>query len=140
MYVIVNALQMMVNLYNKTKGVKMSRLKLLVVSANEYNTQMLKTQLHGVADWNSVIAKSEEHGIEALYSNTIDMVVLAGNYPKLSALLKTQFTAAEVVELSEEDMPYIIEHVEAKIAEHNKKVSNNYAVRDDAFMGFHAAE
>ncbi len=118
----------------------MDRLELLVISANDYNTQILKTQLHGVADWNSIIAKSEEGGVEILYSKAIDMVALAGSYPKLNALLKTQFFGVEVVELAEEDLPYVVENIEAKIAEHNKRISNNYAVRDDAFMGFHAAE
>lgn len=118
----------------------MNRLELLVVSVDEYNTQMLQSQLQTVTEWNSIVAKTEECAIEALYGNAIDMVVLAGNCVKMSALLKTQFANVELVELSDEDMPYVVENVEAKIAEHNKRISNNYAVRDDAFMGFHAAE
>ncbi|RYE23999.1 MAG: hypothetical protein EOP51_08800 [Sphingobacteriales bacterium] len=118
----------------------MSQLELLVVSVDEYSTQMLQARLQGVAGWNSKIANSEECGIETLYSKPIDIVALAGNHPKLNALLKTQFAHVEVVELVDENMPYVVELVEAKIAEHNRKVSNNYAVRDDAFMGFHAAE
>ena len=118
----------------------MSQLELLVVSEDEYNTGMFQSQLQSVTEWNSAIVKNEECAIEKLYGANIDIIVLAGNFPKLNGILKAQFANVEVVELSDEAIPYLVETVEAKIAEHNKRVSNNYAVRDDAFMGFHAAE
>ena len=118
----------------------MSQLELLVVSGDEYNTGMFQSQLQSVTEWNSAIMKNEECAIETLYIRSIDIIVLSGSFPKLNGILKAQFANVEVVELSDEEMPYLVEMVEARIVEHNKRVSNNYAVNDDAFMGFHAAE